>query len=392
MSKFDEIISRRNTASLKWDIHEDELPMWVADMDFANARCILEAIQKRMKTPVFGYNIIPDEWYKAYQNWWKKRHGFEIEKDWLMFSTGVVPTISAMVQRLTRPGENIVIQTPVYNIFFNSILNNGRNALENKLIYEGNSYVIDFEDLEKKLKNPQTSMMILCNPHNPTGNIWSKEELEKIGRLCHKYHVIVLSDEIHCDITRIGSSYIPFASVNEINKKISLTCIAPTKAFNIAGLQTSAVFAADPFLRHQVFRGINNNEIAEPNTFAVPAAVAAFNKGEGWLDQMRAYVFNNRDFAMEYIEKNIPALKPLPANATYLMWIDCSKVCENADYFTEYLQKEAKLFVSEGSQFGKGGKSFIRLNLACPKPLLLEGLEKLKEGTETFQKDIFEQL
>ncbi|MBU5473723.1 MalY/PatB family protein [Roseburia sp. MSJ-14] len=383
---FDTPINRRNTNSLKWDIAENELPMWVADMDFQTAPEITEAITKRAAHGVFGYTIVPDEWYEAYIGWWKNRHAFKIEKEWMMFCTGVVPAISSIVRKMTTVGENVLIQTPVYNIFFNSIVNNGRNVLQSPLKYDGTAYIIDFADLEEKLSNPQTTMMILCNPHNPVGKIWDRDTLEKIGELCWKHHVLVLSDEIHCDLTAPGSAYIPFASVSETCRKNSITCIAPTKAFNIAGLQTAAVVVPDETLRHKVNRGLNTDEVAEPNVFAVEAAVAAFTKGEPWLEQLRAYIYENRQCVKEFLEKELPEIKLVSENATYLLWLDCNGVsgCEDASELAEFVRKKTGLYLSAGGQYGKGGEMFLRMNIACPRESVKDGLERLKEGCRAY--------
>ena len=299
---FDKIVDRSNTNSMKWNVAEGELPMWVADMDFETAPAIMEAISKRAQHGCFGYTEIPDAWYQAYIDWWKIRHDFTMEKDWLMFCTGVIPAISSIVRKLTTPAEKVLVQTPVYNIFFNSILNNGRQVLESPLVFDGNAYHIDFEDLEKKLADPQTTLLILCNPHNPIGKIWDKATLERIGVLCAKNHVIVLSDEIHCDLTDPGCGYIPFASVSDICRDNSITCIAPTKTFNLAGLQTAAISVPNPVIRHKVWRGINTDEVAEPNAFAVDAAIAAFTKGADWLDALRAYIYENKQYAVQYVK------------------------------------------------------------------------------------------
>ena len=232
---FDTPINRKNTNSLKWDVKENELPMWVADMDFATAPEIREAIEKRASHGIFGYTVIPDEWYGAYIGWWKTRHSLEIKEDQLIFCTGVIPAISTAVRKLTTPAEKVLIQTPVYNIFFNSILNNGRVVLENPLKYTGGNYEMDFDDLERKLSDPQTTLMLLCNPQNPGGKIWDKATLERVGELCYENNVTVLSDEIHCDLIDPGKNYVPFASVSEKCRENSITCIAPTKAFNLAG-------------------------------------------------------------------------------------------------------------------------------------------------------------
>lgn len=380
MSAFDEVIDRRNTGSLKWDVKENELPMWVADMDFTAAPIIREVIMRRAAHGVFGYSIVPDEWYDAYVSWWKNRHGLNMEKDWLIFTTGIVPAISSIVRKLTTPAENVVVLTPVYNIFYNSILNNGRRVLPCDLIYENGEYSIDFSVLEQALKDEQTTLMILCNPHNPIGKIWDRDTLMKIGELCKKYSVTVVSDEIHCDITAPGKMYTPFASVNETCRDISITCLAPTKAFNLAGLQTAAVAVADPVLRHRVWRGLNTDEVAEPNVFAVPAAVAAFTKGEQWLDEFRDYVFENRRIADGFIEKNIPEIFSVKGDATYLMWLDCKKTGLDSDALAESLRKNTGLFVSSGTQYGGNGRDFLRVNIACPRAVLYDGLDRLNRG------------
>lgn len=306
---FDTPINRRNTNSLKWNVAENELPMWVADMDFQTAPEIKEIVLARAAHGVFGYTDVPDEWYQAYIGWWKKRHDFTLEKDWLIYCTGIVPAISSIVRKLTTPAEKVLIQTPVYNIFFNSIVNNGRQVLQNPLKYDGNEYSIDFDDLELKLSDPQTTLMILCNPHNPIGKVWSKEELAKIGELCHTHHVTVISDEIHCDLTNHDFSYTPFAYVSDKCRENSITCIAPTKAFNLAGLQTAAVVVPNDNLRHRVWRALNTDEIAEPNAFAVEAAIVAFTKGADCLDELRTYIQENKTIATAYIEHEIPGAK-----------------------------------------------------------------------------------
>ena len=385
---FDTPINRRNTNSLKWDIGENELPMWVADMDFTAAPEIRTAIEKRAVHGVFGYSVIPDEWYRAYINWWRNRHNFTMEKDWLVFCTGVIPAISSTVRKLTTPAEKVLIQTPVYNVFFNSILNNGRQVLESSLKYSGGQYDIDFEDLEEKLSDPQTSLMILCNPHNPVGKIWDKSTLERIGELCWKYHVVVLSDEIHCDLTDPEMNYIPFASVSEKCRDNSITCIAPTKAFNLAGLQTAAVMIPNAALRHKVRRALNTDEVAEPNAFAVDAAIAAFTKGEAWLDELRKYIFGNKARVIEFLKEKIPQIQVVPSCATYLLWLDCSGVKGFTAETALYIRKKTGLYLSKGSQYGTGGKNFLRMNIACPRSVLEDGLSRLEQGITAYEEFI----
>ena len=381
---FDTPTERRNTNSLKWDVAEGELPMWVADMDFQTAPEIREAIMKRAEHGIFGYSVIPDAWYEAYIQWWKMRHGYTMERDRLIFCTGVVPAISSIVRKLTTPAEKVLIQTPVYNIFFNSILNNGRQVLESPLRYDGKEYRIDFADLEEKLSDPQTALMILCNPHNPTGKIWDRQTLEKIGALCSRHHVTVVSDEIHCDLTDPEESYVPFASASETCRQISITCMAPTKAFNLAGLQTAAVSVPDEVLRHKVWRALNTDEAAEPNAFAVEAAVAAFTRGADWLDALRDYLYENKKLAEEYIEKEIPDVRAVASQATYLLWLDCSGLIGCGREAAGFLRRETGLYLSEGSQYGGNGADFLRMNIACPRAVLKDGLERLKNGLAAY--------
>lgn len=383
---FDAPVNRRHTNSLKWDVAENELPMWVADMDFETAPEIKAAITARAAHGVFGYTVIPDAWAQAYIDWWADRHGYLMEKDWLVFCTGVIPAISSLVRKLTTPAEKVLIQTPVYNIFFNSIINNGRQVLQSPLQYGGSEYSIDFADLEQKLADPQTTLMILCNPHNPIGKIWSKETLAQIGGLCRKHHVTVIADEIHCDITAPGRDYIPFASVSEECRENSITCIAPTKTFNIAGLQTAAVSVPNAALRHKAWRALNTDEVAEPNAFAVDAAIAAYTQGAAWLNALREYVHENKTLAAEYVRTEIPRAQVVPSEATYLLWLDCTRIKGfSAPEAAAFIRKETGLYVSEGAQFGGNGAQFLRINAACPRASLQQGLALLKKGLAAYE-------
>lgn len=385
---FSKLTDRKQSLSLKWDVEENELPMWVADMDFETAPEIIAALSNRVEHGIFGYNIVGDEYYQSIQNWWQRRHHFQMEKDWLMFCTGVVPAISSIVRKMTTVGENVLIQSPVYNIFYNSILNNGRHVLSSDLVYDGKEYHIDFADLEKKLALPQTTMMILCNPHNPIGKIWDLQTLKRIGELCHKYHVIVVSDEIHCDITIPEKEYIPFASVSKINQDISITCIAPTKAFNLAGLQTACICVPNPVLRQKVNRGINTDEVAEPNSFAITATIAAFNQGEAWLEELRKYIGENKRIVAQFVQEKLPELTVVSSEATYLLWIDCSKICQNSVELVNYLRQETGLYLSDGYEYGVNGMQFVRMNVACPKARLEDGLNRLYNGIKAYQNSV----
>ncbi len=377
---FDKPHDRRNSNSYKWDIPENEIPMWVADMDFQTAPAVIDALRKRVEVGSFGYNIVPDEWYQAIQGWWSRRHHYEMKAEALTFCTGVVPALTCAVKRMTNHGDNVLVQTPVYDIFFHSIENTGRHVLENELVYDGNQYQIDFEDLEEKLSQPLTTMMILCNPHNPVGKIWSKEELALIGELCKKHHVTVFSDEIHCDLCDPGFEYVPFAATSAICESISITAISASKAFNVAGLQTAAVYTPDEALRNKIVRGLNTDEIAEPNSFAIQAIIAAFNEGEQWLDELNAYIFENKKLVRQFIQENLPQLKVVDSNATYLLWIDCSAITDNTDDLCASLRKNAGVYLSVGSHYRGNGAKFVRMNLACPKSQVEEGLRRLQSG------------
>lgn len=379
---FDELTDRRNTNSLKWDVGENELPMWVADMDFKTAPEVIDAVIARAKSGIYGYQIVPDEWYKAVAGWWTKRHNFEVEEEWLCFCTGVIPAVTSAVKRITNVGDNVVVQTPVYDIFFHSVENTGRHVLENKLSYDGEKYSIDFADLEAKLSDPLTTMLILCNPHNPAGKVWAGEELVKIGALCKKYGVTVLSDEIHCDLTEPNVGYTPFASASEECKSISVTCVAASKAFNLAGLQSAAVIIPDEWLRNKIVRGLNSDEVAEPNAFAIAATIAAFTKGGEWLDELREYISENRRTAAKFIERELPELKVIGQDATYLMWIDCSAVTYDAEKLCDNIRKKTGLFITAGNQYRGNGHFFVRINVACPRVRLLDGLARFKEGVK----------
>ncbi len=382
---FDTVIDRANTNSYKWDVAEGELPMWVADMDLRTAPEIIAAIQERAAHGIFGYSTLPDSWYDAYICWWKERHGVVFQKDQLLFSTGVIPTISSCVRKLTTPAENVLLLTPVYHIFYNCIRNNGRNVLPCPLVYADGCYCIDWTALEQGLSDPQTTLMLLCDPHNPIGKIWDRETLDRIGTLAYENGVIVLSDEIHCDITDPGLSYVPFASVSELCAQNSITCLSPTKAFNLAGLQTSAAVVPNQQLRHKVWRALNTDEVAEPNAFAVQAAVAAFRYGGAWLDELREYLYTSKQLVKAFLEEHIPSIRLVPSEATYLLWLDCSAVCTDAKDLAGAIRKTTGLYLSDGVQYGNG-EQFLRLNIACPKVILTDGLHRLQKAIEAYAK------
>ena len=375
---FDNPTERRNTGSLKWDVLPSELPMWVADMDFETAPLVKAAIKSVAERGIYGYSIIPDEYFSAASDFWHGLTGYRFSPSDMVYTSGVVAAISSMVRKLTTPAEKVLVQAPVYNIFYNSILNNGRVAVSSDLVYEDGEYRMDFSDLEVKLSDPQTTLMILCNPHNPVGRIWTREELSTVGELCKKYGVTVISDEIHSPITVPGTRYMPFASVSDVCADISVTCISPSKAFNIAGLQSAIAVAKNPLLRHKVWRGVNTDEVGEPNAFAIAASVAAFGEQE-WLAELNSYIYENKLYCYEYIEKNIPSLHAVRSNATYLLWVDISAVSDDSEVFARELRTNTGLYVSDGAEYGEPGRKFIRINLGTQRKNVERGMALLEK-------------
>lgn len=377
---FSKCTDRRGTNSLKWKVGEKELPMWVADMDFETAPAIQESIINRAEHGIYGYTLLPKEWSKAVAGWWGRRHHFEMKERGLLFCNGVIPAIASILRRATMPGDQVLVQTPVYPHFFSVIEENERRVIENPLLYREGEYFIDFCDLEKKLKQPQTKAMILCNPHNPVGKIWDRETLFRIGRLCSENQVLLISDEIHCDLTDPGFEYIPFASVSEEFAREAITCSAPTKTFNIPGLQTAFVYVENPELRKWIRHGMEIDGIAETNVFAAQAAVAAYEKGDEWLDSLREYIFENKKRVLEFFKDELPEISVVRGHATYLLWLDCSQLTCDSKNLCRQIQDKTGLWLSAGSDFRGNGEFFLRMNIACQRERLEDGLCRLKEG------------
>ena len=385
---FDRLVNRRNTNAIKWDVGENELPMWVADMDFMTAPAITQAVQTCAERGVWGYTSLPDAWYDAYISWWRERHGLAMERDWLLFCTGIVPAIGSIVRRLTAPGEKVLIQSPVYNAFFYCITDSGRQVKDCPLEYDRRTqrYGIDFHRLDEALSDPQVTLMLLCNPHNPSGNIWDRQTLAAIGELCARHGVTVLSDEIHCDVTDPGADYVPFASVSEACRDMSVTCIAPTKAFNLAGLKSAAVAAANPALRNRVQAGLHADGVSDVGAFAVDATVAAFTKCGPWLDELRSYVAQNKRRVQAFLEEQLPQVKAVPSKATYLAWLDCSALPGDKRDLARFIRERTGLFLNGGGMYGDGGRDFLRMNLGCPRSLVEDGLGRLKAGVTAWEE------
>ena len=385
---FDEIIPRRNTRSYKWDsaADNDVLPLWVADMDFRTAPAVVEALERRVKHGIFGYVKVPDEYYQAVTNWFAQRHGWQFQKEWMIYTSGVVPALSAIIKALTEPGDDIVVQTPVYNCFFSSIRNNGCRIVSNPLIYDGRTYRMDFEDLETKTADPNVKAMLLCNPHNPAGRVWTRDELIRLGEICRRNHVTVISDEIHCELVFPGHTYLPFASISDQHLWNSVTCISPSKSFNMAGLQIANIIARDDALRQRIDRAININEVCDVNPFGVEATIAAYNQGEEWLMQLIGYLHGNYETLCEFFGKYLPQIAVTELEGTYLVWTDCRKLGLSSDVLQSCLLAEAGVWLNSGTMYGAEGEGFMRWNIACPRSVLVQAMARFRDFVDSLQK------
>lgn len=377
---FDEVIPRKNTNSVKWDLAKDVevLPMWVADMDFKTALEILEVISEKVSHGVFGYSNIPDNFYQSIIYWWKENYDFNIEKEWLLPVPGMIVSLSAIVRTFVKADENIILQTPVYNHFFTIAENCSCNLLENNLIYKDGSYEIDFDDLESKASNPKTKLLLISNPHNPVGRVWKKEELEKIAEICSEHQVMVVSDEIHADLVFEDHKHIPFASIATNYDLLSVTCGSPCKTFNLSGLPISYIISQDKNILKQINRTLEIQETMYPNPIAADALIAAYTKGNDWLKEIKIYLWQNYQFLLKFCDQYLPEIKVIPLEATYLVWLDCSFFNITSDELSKILIEEEKLWLNSGTMYGKAGEGFLRMNIACPRELLVEGLKRLE--------------
>lgn len=376
---------RRGTDSYKWDSapETDIIPLWVADMDFETFPAITEALQRRVAHGIFGYTRVPEAYYEAVCNWFGKHHGWHINREDIIYTSGVVPAVSAVIKALTLPGDQVIVQGPVYNCFFSSIRNNGCETVSNSLIYnkEELRYEIDFDDLERKLAHERARLMLICNPHNPGGRVWTRDELTRVAELCHKYGVRVVSDEIHCELTLYDNEYVPFGSLPDELSRDSITCCSPSKAFNTAGLQIANIVCRDAEVRNRIDRAININEVCDVNPFGVIALQAAYSdEGYEWLTQLRAYISSNYDLLRERFARELPKCKVMRMEGTYLAWIDCSELHISSDEIEEMLMHENKVWVNAGSMYGTEGAAFIRINMACTSELLNEGITRIVNG------------
>lgn len=376
---FDKIVTRRHSGSYKWDaVPEDTLPLWVADMDFEVAPAVKKALADRVAHGVFGYTQVDDSYYDAVISWYERRHQWAVDRRWMLYTSGVVPAVSCSIKALTLPGENVLVQTPVYNCFFSSIKNQGCQIVENRLVRQDDSYVIDWDDFERKCADEKTTVFLLCNPHNPAGRVWTREELAKMGAICAKHHVFVISDEIHCELVMPGHKFTPFAAVCEANLCNCVTLSSPSKTFNTAGLQIANIICKDDEVRRRIDRVINIFEVCDVNPFGPIALKAAYNESEDWLDALNEYIWGNYQLLRDTFAKQLPKLKVMRLEGTYLAWVDISGLGMTSDEVTEQLLRKGHVFVSNGTLYGKeAGEGFIRINLACPRAVLTEGLNRI---------------
>ena len=375
---FDSINNRVGTNSVKWDIHPDVIPLWVADMDFQVLPELKEALSKRVDEGIFGYTLVPESYYEAIINWFDRRHHWHIDRSWILYTSGVIPAMAAALKAFTLPGEKVLIQTPVYNCFFSSIANCGCEPVENELVREGNTYRIDFADFENKCADSKTTVFLLCNPHNPAGRVWTKEELERMNEICMRHDVKVISDEIHCELIMPGYTFVPFASVSEACADNSVILNSPTKNFNIAGLQIANIICKNRQWLRRIDRAVNINETCDVNPFGVIALQEAYNKGAEWIDELNTYLYDNYKRLKDFFHEELPKLEVLKLEGTYLVWVDITALEFTSDEVADKLLKEAKVWVNSGTMYGrKAGQGYLRINIATPRATLMEGLKRM---------------
>ena len=379
---FDTILDRQHTNSEKWDVKPGELPMTTADMDFKTAPEIMQAMKDKINAGAFGYEYPSQEYFDAVAHWYKIEHNAEAQTSWMRFATGVIPSITASVNHLSHTGDNVLLMEPVYNTFYNSILNSGRHALASQLKYDRSTYTysVDWDDLEEKMSNPLTTLMILCNPHNPTGYVWSRDELMRIIKLAQKHGVIVISDEIHGDLVLKGPDYTPTFSLPEEYRQNLVTLVSTSKTFNVAALHAATGIVANPILRERFTRAINKYEAAEPNLLAIPGTIAAYTQGADWLHQLKKYLLDNREYLEQFISDNLPQLHVVPGTATYLVWIDVSEVTKDSNALAQKIRQETGLIINPGTYYHGNGNEFIRINIAYPLAQIKDGLTRLAKA------------
>ena len=370
---FNKLSERRHTASEKWNVLDNELPMWVADMDFMVMPEIQDALIKAAKDASYGYTYCTDEFFKAYQSWWKSRHDIEIDYRNMVFATGVVSALDSLVRTLTNENDNVMILSPVYNNFFTVVTSNKRNLVVSNLIYQNDDFIIDYADVEEKIKRNNVKLFIFCNPHNPIGKIWNKEDIEKLYSILKKNNVQMISDEIHCDIVNPGCQYVPALSVaHDI-----ITCLAPSKVFNLAGLHSAVAVVNDPAIREKVQKAFYHDDIGEPNYFCIPATIVAYSQGAEYVDELNQYLYQNKQYVKEFLKEKLPHVKLVSGQATYLLWLDISYYQMPSDVFAKELRKETGLYINDGLHYGLNGDKFVRVNIATNLDNVKDGMSRL---------------
>lgn len=379
---FDKISQRRNTSSEKWNVNDNELPMWVADMDFMVMPEIQEAIIAAAKDNSYGYTFPTKEVFEAYQYWWKSRHHLEIDTNSMIFVTGVVAALDSLVRTLTNENDNVLILSPVYNNFFTVVKSNNRNLVVSNLIYKDDDFFIDYEDMENKIKENNVKLFIFCNPHNPIGKIWKKEEIEKIYSIVSKYGVQMISDEIHCDIVDPDYEYVPALSVG----KDIITCVSPSKVFNLAGMHSALTIVNDSKTKEKVEKAFYHDDIGEISYFAVPSTITAYKKGAEFVNELNEYLLKNKQYVQGFLKENLPHVKYVSGHATYLIWLDISYYGLESDTFVKELRKQTGLYINDGLHYGPNGGKFIRINLATNLETVKDGMNRLKTFIKALEK------
>ncbi len=387
---FDKFIDRRESFSLKWSKEalqlvfkkddDDLLPLWVADMDFECPKPVVDALKKEAEGGVYGYNWHGTPKYlDAVTGWMNRRHQWKVDSKWIVYSPGIVPAINMMVQTFSNIGDKVIVQPPVYYPFFSAVTANGRKLLLNQLHYENQKYTFDFEDFEEKAKDPLTKIFILCSPHNPVGRVWTKEELKKLGDICLEHNILIVSDEIHHDLILPGNEHTCFSTISEEFEQKTIVCTAPSKTFNLAGLQVSNIIIPNEKLRQSFINTIvHKNGIGIPNSFGIVAMIAAYNEGEEWLEQVLNYIDSNFHFLQEFVANNLPDVKYIEPEGTYLAWLDFNSLGLNDEDLKNLILNKAKIALDGGKLFGSGGEGFQRINVACPKSLLEKTMQRIK--------------
>lgn len=377
---FDEVINRKGTNSVKWDLcANDVLPMWVADMDFKTAPEITQALTQMAAKGIYGYTLVPDDFYSAVILWLQKQHKITITKDSILATPGVLPSLSAIIRTFVKKDESVILQTPVYNHFFYTLENYGCGILQNDMIYENESYHINFTDLEEKAANPKAKLLLISNPHNPLGRVYSQAELERICEICAKHQVILVSDEIHSDLVFSSQKHIPLTAIAKSYNVSAITCASPCKTFNMSGLAISYIVSKSKDILQQVQKTLDTQDTLYPNMFAVQALIAAYNFGDDWLTDLKKYLYKNYEYLLDFFHQNMPQLKVVPLNATYLVWVDCNSLHQSSEKLSQLLIEQEKLWLNAGTMYGTSGEGFLRINIACPKAVLTDGLERLKK-------------